>query len=49
MLNDRKFYNRIGSNPVTQTSGRGTGRGGRAAGPWRPIVPDESVVMNAPV
>ena len=42
MLDDRKFYNDVNSKPSQQRSGRG----GRAAASWRPIGPDESVVMD---
>ncbi|HXB74523.1 MAG TPA: hypothetical protein VNY05_40180 [Candidatus Acidoferrales bacterium] len=42
MLDDRKFYNDINSKP----SGQRPGRGGRAAASWRPIGPEESVVMD---
>ena len=41
MLDDRKFYNDIDS----KASGRSAGRG-RVAASWRPIGPDESVVMD---
>ena len=41
MLDDRKFYYDIDS----KTSGRSAGRG-RVAASWRPIGPDESVVMD---
>src|SRR5512142_2641937 len=46
MVGDRKFYREISSKPTPQTGGRGPGRGGRVAPPWRPIGPDESVVMD---
>jgi alpha-L-arabinofuranosidase len=49
MLDDRKFYNNINSKPSPpspQRGGGGGGRGGRAAVQWRPIGPDESVVMD---
>ncbi len=49
MLGDRKFYNDINSKPSGQQrgrGGRGPGRGGRAPAAWRPIGPDESVVMD---
>ena len=42
MLDDRKFYNDINSKPSMQRPGRG----GRAAASWRPIGPEESVVMD---
>ena len=47
MLDDRKFYNNINSklSPPSPQRGGG-GRGGRAAVQWRPIGPDESVVMD---
>ncbi len=45
MLDDRKFYNDISSKPPVQTAGRGGGRG-RAPNSWKPIGPDESVVMD---
>jgi alpha-L-arabinofuranosidase len=45
MLDDRKFYNEISSKPPVQGAGRGGGRG-RASNSWRPIGPDESVVMD---
>jgi len=45
MLDDRKFYNDISSKPPVQGPGRGGGRG-RASNSWRPIGPDESVVMD---
>src|SRR5271165_3091656 len=49
MLDDRKFYNDINSKPPEQTpgrGGRGPGRGGRAPAMWRPIGPDDAVVMD---
>ena len=49
MLDDRKFYNDINSAPSPpspQGRGGGGGRGGRVAVRWRPIGPDESVVMD---
>src|SRR5450759_818047 len=46
MLDDRKFYNDINSKPSPPAAGRGGGRGGRVAVPWRPIGPDESVAMD---
>jgi alpha-N-arabinofuranosidase len=42
MLDDRKFYNDINSKPSAQRPGRG----GRAAAPWRPIGPDDSITMD---
>jgi alpha-N-arabinofuranosidase len=45
MLDDRKFYNDINSKPSQPGPGRG-GRGGRTSALWRPIGPDESVVMD---
>ena len=45
MLDDRKFYNDINSKPPVQSAGRGGGRG-RAPNSWRPVGPDESVVMD---
>jgi alpha-N-arabinofuranosidase len=44
MLDDRKFYNDISSKTVPN-AGRGGGRG-RVPKVWRPIDPDESVVMD---
>ena len=49
MLDDRKFYNDINPKPVEAgpgRGGRGFGRGGRQTALWRPIGPDESVVMD---
>src|SRR5260370_35927829 len=47
MLDDRKFYNNINSalSPPSP-EGRAGGRGGRVAAQWRPIGPDEAVVMD---
>jgi alpha-N-arabinofuranosidase len=42
MLDDRKFYNDVNSKPTQQRGGRG----GRAAASWRPIGPDEAVLMD---
>lgn len=44
MLDDRKFYDEINSKPSVG-SGRGGGRG-RVPNRWRPIGPDDSVVMD---
>lgn len=47
MIDDRKFYSDINSKPVEAgRGGRGFGRGGRQTALWRPIGPDESVVMD---
>jgi alpha-N-arabinofuranosidase len=48
MLDDRKFYNAIDSKPAPATGGRGGGGGGRnrAGQRWRPVGPDEAVVMD---
>ncbi|MEO8597293.1 MAG: alpha-N-arabinofuranosidase [Candidatus Solibacter sp.] len=49
-LDDRKFYYEINSKPAAQPAGRGGGggggRGGRPTAQWRPIGPDEAVVMD---
>jgi alpha-L-arabinofuranosidase len=45
MLDDRKFYNDVSSKPPVQSAGGGGGRG-RAPNSWRPLGPDESVVMD---
>lgn len=47
MLDDRKFYDDINSKPSAGSSrgGRGGGRG-RVPNRWRPIGPDDSVVMD---
>ena len=42
MLDDRKFYNDVNSKPSEQRPGRG----GRAPALWRPIGPDDSIVMD---
>jgi alpha-L-arabinofuranosidase len=42
MLDDRKFYNEVNSKPSQQKPGRG----GRVTASWRPIGPDDSVVMD---
>src|SRR5512136_2125396 len=42
MLDDRKFYNDINSKPSDRKPVRG-----RVANLWRPIGPDDSVVMDA--
>ena len=47
MLDDRKFYNDVNSKaPAAGGRRGGGGRGGRPAAQWRPIGPDDAVVMD---
>lgn len=47
LLDDRKFYNDVNSKPAAAGGRRGGGgRGGRPAAQWRPIGPDDAVVMD---
>jgi alpha-L-arabinofuranosidase len=46
MIDDRKFYNPVNSQPIPPPPTAGPPRG-RRPNPWRPIGPDSAIVMDA--
>ena len=46
MVDDRKFYNDINSQPTPESAGQGPAFRRRQPNRWRPIGPDSSVVMD---